>query len=213
MIKRCSVWFNRQKKRKKKSRFFAVVAIAFLLGGAYRYWRSLPTPDAVLVLGGSTEREQFAAEFAKQNPDLPIWVSSGSTREYAEWVFEEAGISDDRVNLDYQAVDTVTNFTTMVDDFKDRGIDSVYVITSDYHMRRAWLIGQIVFGSQGIHFKPVPIDRDRPPESWRKTIRDGARAVLWVTTGHTGTTLGRLLESPDWTLPEDQAQSTLDIQN
>ncbi|MEM9215031.1 MAG: YdcF family protein [Cyanobacteria bacterium P01_F01_bin.150] len=187
------------------------MAIAFLLGGAYRYWRNLPAPDAVLVLGGAMEREQFAAEFAQRNPDLPIWVSSGSTREYAEWVFAEAGISDDRIHLDYRAVDTVTNFTTMVEEFKNLGFDSVYVITSDYHMRRAWWIGQIVFGSQGIHLKPVTIDRDRPPEPWRKTVRDGVRSVLWVTTGHTGTTLGQILESPDWTAPDDHARSRLDI--
>jgi len=187
------------------------MAIALLLGGAYRYWRSLPTPDAILVLGGAMEREQFAAEFAQKNPDLPIWVSSGSTREYAEWVFEEAGISGDRIHLDYRAVDTVTNFTTMVEEFKELGFDSVYVITSDYHMRRAWWIGQIIFGSHGIRFNPVVIDRDRPPEPLRKTLRDGVRSVLWVTTGHSGTAFGQMLESPDWTVPDDHARSSLDV--
>ena len=174
------------------------MAIALLLLGGYRYWQAqLPAPDAVLVLGGAIEREQFAAEFAQHHPDLPIWVSSGSNREYAEWVFSEAGISADRVHLDYRAVDTVTNFTTLVEDFKTAGIDSVYLITSDYHMRRAWLIGQIVLGSQGIHFQPVAIDSGTDPESLKKTVRDGVRSLLWVTTGHTGVTIGQLIERMD----------------
>ncbi|NET47548.1 MAG: YdcF family protein [Merismopedia sp. SIO2A8] len=171
-----------------------MVAIALLAFGGYRYWQyHTLQPDAMLVLGGAEERERFAAEFAQENPDLPIWVSSGSNREYAEWVFAEAGISAERIHLDYQAVDTVTNFTTLVDDFQAAGIESVYVITSDYHMRRARLIGQIVFGSQGIQFKPIIVGEGRQPEPLRKTLRDGVRSLLWVTTGRTGTSLGHML--------------------
>ena len=77
------------------------------------------------------------AKFALNYPELPIWVSSGSNPEFAEWVFSEAGIESDRVHLDYRAVDTVTNFTTLVDELKAQGIESVYLITSDDHMRRA----------------------------------------------------------------------------
>ncbi len=150
-------------------------------------------PQAVLVLGGALEREVFAAEFAKEHPNLPIWVSSGSNPEYSKWVFSEAGIAADRLHLDYQAVDTVTNFTTLVSEFKSRGISSIYLITSDYHMRRAIVIGEIVLGSQGIAFKPVAVASQQLPESLNKAIRDGARSVLWVATGQTGDSLAHLL--------------------
>lgn len=143
-------------------------------------------PQALLVLGGAPERELFAAKFARQHPNLDIWVSSGSNPEYAEWVFSEAGISLTRLHLDYEAVDTLTNFTTMVGKLQAEGIDSVYLITSDDHMRRARLIGEIVFGSRGIHFKPLEVPSGRSPEPVEKTIRDGARAVIWLTTGYTG---------------------------
>ncbi len=143
-------------------------------------------PEAVLVLGGSPSREVFAAEFAKQHPNLDIWVSGGSNREYSEWVFTEAGIDLNRVHLDYQAVDTVTNFTTLADSFKAQGIDSVYLITSENHMRRAWVIGSIVLGSRDIEFKPVVVPSAAQPEPIKKSIRDGVRALLWVTTGETG---------------------------
>lgn len=146
-------------------------------------------PDAIFVLGGATEREEFAAKFAQQHPDLPIWVSSGSPKDYARRVFAKAGIDKSRVHLDYQAVDTVTNFTSLVDKFQAEGFDGVYLITADYHMRRARVIGEIVFGSRGIKILPVSIPTGKPAEPREKCLRDGARAILWVTTGHTGASL------------------------
>ena len=154
---------------------------------AYKQIRNyIDTPQALLVLGGALEREEFAAEFARNNPHLQIWVSGGSNPEYAEWIFSKAGIDLERVHLDYQAQDTVTNFTTLVDQLKSEGIASVYLITSDDHMRRAQVIGEIVLGSRGISFKPLPVPSGRSPEPIEKAIRDGARAILWLTTGYTG---------------------------
>ena len=152
-------------------------------------------PQAVLVLGGSSaalEREKFAAKFALQYPDLPIWVSGGSPNQrYTKRVFAKAGIDLTRLHLDYQAVDTVTNFTTLVDDLQTRGIHSVYLITSDYHMRRARIIGEIVLGSRGIDFKAVKVPSERSPESIEKAIRDGGRAIVWLLTGHTGASISK----------------------
>jgi uncharacterized SAM-binding protein YcdF (DUF218 family) len=165
----------------------------FLVGLLMAFWfgyqqlkSEFQKPQALLVLGGATEREVFAANFARAHPQLPIWVSSGSNPEFAEWVFSEAGIKSDRLHLDYRAVDTVTNFTTMVDELKAQGIESVYLITSDDHMRRAQIIGEIVLGSRGISFKPVAVPSGRTPEPMQKALRDGARAILWLTTGYTG---------------------------
>jgi uncharacterized SAM-binding protein YcdF (DUF218 family) len=150
-------------------------------------------PKAILVLGGAIEREAYAAEFAQEHPDLPIWVSSGSNPEYTEWLFSDAGVDLNRLHLDYQAVDTVTNFTTLVNEFQDEGINSVYLITSDYHMRRAQVIGEIVLGSRDIDFRPISVASEHSPESFGKVARDAARSLLWVTTGYTGSTLGHRL--------------------
>ena len=165
----------------------------FLLGFIVTFWisyqqlaGSIEPPQALFVLGGAIEREAFAAEFARKHPDLHIWVSSGTNPEYAEWLFSEAGISQARLHLDYDAVDTVTNFTTMADKFKSQGITSVYLVTSDDHMRRARVIGEIVLGSRGINFKPLAVPSGRSPEPIEKALRDGARAILWLTTGYTG---------------------------
>lgn len=163
---------------------------AFFVGSAYlRYQRQQLDPSVALVLGGSPEREQFAAQFAKEHPTVRIWVSSGSNPEYAQWVFDEAQVPDEQWALDYEAVDTVTNFTTLVDKLESREISEVYLITSDYHMRRASLVAQIVLGSRGIAFKPVAVptgEVPERPETLLREVRDGARSLLWVVTGKTG---------------------------
>lgn len=154
----------------------------------------LREPEAILVLGGDAKREHFAATFARQHPDLEIWVSSGTNPEYAQWLFQEANIDRDRVHLDYRAVDTVTNFTTIVDDLKREGVESVYLVTSDYHMRRATIIAQVVLGRHNIAFQPLPVPSDNSDrEPLIRGLRDGARAVVWVLTGQTGSTLGQKL--------------------
>lgn len=144
-------------------------------------------PQAIFVLGGEQEREIFAAKFARTHPHLPVWISSGAPREYAKRVFNKAGIAPRDLNLDYQAKDTVTNFTTLVDRFKSQGITSVYLVTSDDHIQRARTIGEIVFGSRGIKIKPVTFVSGRPVEPIQKTLRDGVRSLVWLVTGYTGT--------------------------
>jgi len=169
-----------------------MLVLPMLFWLAYTEMKSqLQQPQAMLVLGGSAQREKFAAEFARQHPEVPIWVSSGSPKDYAIRLFTKAGVDQNRLHLDYRAVDTVTNFTTLVDELQARGIKNIYLITSDYHMRRARVIGDIVLGSRGIDFKPVSVPSQRSPEPIQKAIRDGARALLWLATGRTGAFLPR----------------------
>lgn len=175
-------------RRFRKRRLIA----ALLLGAGIAYFQFKPkplAPEAVLVLGGEPKREQFAAEFAKQHPGLPVWVSGGSNPEYADWIFQQAGVPVQLVHLDYDAVDTVTNFTTLADKLKLQDIRSIYLITSDYHMRRAEWIGHIVLGSRGIQFQSVSIPSHKPPESIEKAAFDSLRAILWVVTGDPGLSL------------------------
>ncbi|NEP18489.1 MAG: YdcF family protein [Leptolyngbya sp. SIO4C1] len=162
--------------------------VAWLVQWHLRGWSM--QPDVALVLGGDLEREQFAAEFAAAHPEIDIWISSGSNPEYAEWVFETAQIPMEQFRLDYRAVDTVTNFTTLVEDLERENIDSVYLITSDYHMNRALVVAQIVLGSRNIHFKPLAVpsaEAPEAPETLTRSLRDGIRSLLWVFTGKTGT--------------------------
>ncbi|NJN48877.1 MAG: YdcF family protein [Alkalinema sp. RL_2_19] len=175
------------RRRWSMSRFLLLVAVVGVGWFSYHQIRSAFTsPQAVLVLGGEAERERYAAKFALTHPNLPIWISSGAPREYSEWVFAEAGVDLSRLKLDYRAVDTLTNFTTLVDDLKTKGVTKVYLVTSDYHMRRSRVIGEIVLGSRGIDFQTVAIPSEQPEEDFSKTLRDGGRAVFWLVTGYTG---------------------------
>jgi len=150
--------------------------------------------QAILILGGAPNREIYGASFALKHPSMPIWVSSGSPKEFSAEVFARAGISKNRYTLDYRAVDTVTNFTTLVDEFKSRQITDVYVITDAFHMPRAQVIGTVVLGSRGIKMHPVPIPtpmgyypdlKSKEKEVANKSVRDGVRSVLWLFTGMT----------------------------
>ena len=148
-----------------------------------------PNPQAILTLGGGSAREEFTAEFAPHFPNLDIWVSSGIPPQQARAIFQAARITDSRIHLDYRAVDTVTNFTTLVADFQQRQIHHVYLITSDFHMPRATAIATIVLGSHGITFNPASIASDRPRESYLHILRDIIRSLVWIFTGRTGASL------------------------
>jgi uncharacterized SAM-binding protein YcdF (DUF218 family) len=191
--------FHRQSKR---SRFvgLAIAAFLFVLLSIIPMRLAItlhqaPTPQAILTLGGGQIRESFTAQFAKKHPALEIWVSSGTilpskTRE----IFEAAGIPQERLHIDCRAIDTVTNFTSLVADFKKRHFQHLYLITASYHMPRAKAIAAFVFGSRGIVVTPIPIDHQRPDsshpsESSLRTLRDSARAMFWILTGRTGASL------------------------
>lgn len=145
-----------------------------------------PHPQAILTLGGEPAREKFTAQFAQKHPSLHIWVSTGIPPKQARHIFQSAGIPDDHLHLDYRAVDTVTNFTTLVPDFQQRHIEHIYLITSDYHMPRAKAIATLVLGSRGIIFTPVSVPSNQPKESKLRILRDIVRSLLWIITGRTG---------------------------
>jgi uncharacterized SAM-binding protein YcdF (DUF218 family) len=148
-----------------------------------------PHPQVIFTLGGGSGREEFTARFAQEHPDLDIWVSSGVPTQQAQAIFQQAAIPQNRVHIDRRAIDTVTNFTSLVNDFRDRHIHHVYLVTSDFHMRRAQAIAFFVFGSRGIITTPVLIPSRQPSETLGHVLRDIGRSILWVTTGHTGASL------------------------
>jgi uncharacterized SAM-binding protein YcdF (DUF218 family) len=141
-----------------------------------------PVPQAILVLGGASERMRFAAQFWQFRQDLDIWVSDFAWNlETNRRIFLRYGVPEARLHLDGRATDTVTNFTTLVRDFDNRRLQHIYLITSDYHMRRARAIATIVLGSQGIVVTPVVVaSRNQPPESLLRLLRDAGRSFLWI---------------------------------
>ncbi|BAY21835.1 hypothetical protein NIES2100_15930 [Calothrix sp. NIES-2100] len=148
-----------------------------------------PYPQAILTLGGDSDREKFTAQFARIHPTLDIWVSSGMRPKQARCIFQNADIPNSRLHLDYRAVDTVTNFTSLVFEFKKRHIQHIYLITSEFHMPRAKSIAILVLGSQGITFTSVSIPSKEPKESITHILRDIGRSLLWIFSRRTGASL------------------------
>ena len=149
------------------------------------WWPTPPPPQMILVLGGDADREATAARLARQD-GLPVVVSGGTNPEYAHWLFEEReGLPPGRVHLDYRARDTLSNFTSLVDDLRRSRIRHALLVTSSDHMDRALLVGRIVAGSRGIHLTPVavPCGDLCEPEGRRLIWGDGVRAALWVVSG------------------------------
>lgn len=149
------------------------------------WWPAPPPPQLILVLGGDVAREARAAELAEHR-GLPVVVSGGSNPEYAQWLFEQRqGLPRGQVQLDYRARDTLSNFTSLVDDLRRARIRHALLVTSSDHMDRALLVGRIVAGSRGITLTPVPVTcgDQCQPEGRRKVWGDGLRAGLWVLSG------------------------------
>ncbi len=148
-------------------------------------WAAPPPPQLILVLGGDADRERVAAHLARTD-GLPVVVSGGTNPEYATWLFREReGLPADQVRLDYRARDTLTNFTSLVDDLRRSRIRHALLITSRDHMDRALLVGRIVAGSRGIHLTPVavPCGAACVTENPAKVWGDGLRALVWVISG------------------------------
>ncbi len=178
----------------KKYWIFALIGLTFTLQSIIPIRLAIayliaPQPQVIFTLGGGQDREEFTAKFAQKHPNLDIWVSSGIEPELARPIFKAAGIPENRLHLDTRAVDTVTNFTSLVKDFKTRRIHHLYLITSDFHMRRARAIAKIVLGSQGITFTSVSVPSKKLKESIFRVVRDSGRSFMWIVTGRTGASL------------------------
>ena len=180
-----------RKLRPRRGRASPWGLLALLLAGGFLWlsrgwwWPAPPTPQMILVLGGDVAREREAAALAARQ-GLPVVVSGGSNPEYAHWLFEQRqGLTPHQVQLYYRARDTLSNFTSLVDDLRQARIRHALLVTSSDHMGRALLVGRIVAGSRGIHLTPVPVScGDRcQPEGRRKVWGDGLRAAVWVLSG------------------------------
>jgi uncharacterized SAM-binding protein YcdF (DUF218 family) len=100
-------------------------------------------------------------------------------------MLQEERLNPERVTLDYRARDTLSNFTSVVDELRSEGIQHVLLVTSEDHLARSMAVGQVVAGSRGIQLTGVPVAcaPDCGEEGRLKQISDWLRAMAWVITG------------------------------
>ena len=146
------------------------------------YNATAPT-DAFFVLGGSINREIYVAQLAKQNPQLPVIISSGSEEPCILLVFRRSQAPINRVLLENCANSTFGNLFFTLPILERWHVRKVTVITSKSHLPRAKLLSYVLLGSHGISVdlkiapeKGVPGNQ----EFWLKTAIDLVRSLGWA---------------------------------
>jgi len=157
------------------------------------YVNAKKPPQGILLLGGDVERERYLVELTRKINDnnLDLWVSSGCWRpNHPAFDHLLSQSSPFRLHVDSRAIDTVTNYTTLISDIKTAKISHLYLLTSAYHMPRALQIGKIIYSlGYGIALSPIsPPSSDQEgkgsqEESTLRILRDCFRAVLFLLTG------------------------------
>ena len=135
--------------------------------------------DVILHLGGNSQRAQKAIELANAFPDAKIVISSESP---CTGVYTNAGIDRERIIVNNEAWDTVTNLTHTYKELKRLHCKRVFVVTDMFHTYRSNLITAAVWGGR-IPFYMVPhgISNNKKDESY--AIGQFFVALLWRLSG------------------------------
>ncbi|MBD2576786.1 YdcF family protein [Oscillatoria sp. FACHB-1406] len=182
--------------RKRKIRLWqrwAGVAIIATLGVVLASWllnlmvslraaANLPV-DAIFVLGGSIQREIYVAKLAKQSPQTPILISSGSKAPCIRLIFQREEAPQERVFLEDCARKTFDNFYYSIPILRNWGARKVKLVTSQTHLPRAQWMAQILLGAQGIWVETEIAKETGVPgnrESVLKTTLDVTRSLIWA---------------------------------
>ena len=140
--------------------------------------------DVILELGGNIERMETALEMARLHPETILIVSSEGSPDAVMGRVNNDQLSWQRVLLDYNAWDTVTNFTKTVDLVRSYRARRVYVVTDEFHMKRSMAIARGVYFLSGVELVPVPRPSAKKSEDPQLVRWDRFRAWLWRFTGY-----------------------------
>lgn len=142
--------------------------------------------EVILELGGNPSRIYRVIELAQQYPSAQIVISSEGSPDLVVGLLRGAGITDARFILDFKAWDTVTNFTHTLQLVRSYVPGTLYVVTDQFHMKRAMAIARAVYFLRGIKVVPVPYmgSEPHPPESGELIRYDQMRSWIWRLTGY-----------------------------
>jgi len=139
--------------------------------------------ETILHLGGSLQRLTKTIELAKEKPTSLVVVSSeGDPREVMRTLLD-GGIERYRIVLDYQAWDTVTNFTKTETLIKNVGTKTLYVVTNYFHMARSMGIAHVIYFLSDVKLVASPSSAGGS-EPWDLLLGDWLRALVWKLFGY-----------------------------
>ncbi len=178
--------------QKRRRKFFNLLAVAclgiVLINLLFNLMVKLPanqdkSVDAIFVLGGSIRREIYAAQLAKEFPELPILISQGSKDPCIWRIFQREGAPFAKIWLENCANSTFDNFFFGVPILSRWGVHKVKLVTSGSHLPRAKWLGQIHLGSRGIAVELETVPEMGIPGNrefvW-KTRLDVTRSLIWA---------------------------------
>jgi hypothetical protein len=137
--------------------------------------------NTILHLGGRFDRVRTTVNLAS-DPITRPWTIISTEYAPAEIarLFAEAKVPG-LITFHYWAWDTLTNFTLTRKLIRSRGTKHLFVVTDQYHMRRAMVIAKIVYAFTGVTVHAATHKTAEPGrvEPLFQVIKDGARAVVW----------------------------------
>jgi uncharacterized SAM-binding protein YcdF (DUF218 family) len=140
--------------------------------------------NVIIHLGGDPERIYETIQTAKDNPDALIIISSEGNCLWADQQLQAAGIVRNRYVFDFNAWDTVTNFTETKRWVMRQRPNKLFIVTNEFHMPRSEVIAQCVFWKEGVRVVACPAANRSPrSEAWQLVLGDVARALVWRVTG------------------------------
>lgn len=179
----------REKRRKRFGKLAPLILIgAIFLNLAVNFIVRMPINankpvDAILVLGGSIRREIYAAQLARNNPQIPILISTGSLDPCISLIFSREGSPPENIWLERCANSTFDNFFYSVPILKKWRANKVKIITSPSHLPRAQWLAEIHLGVQGIATEmDLVVEQGIPgnQETEFKTRLDVLRSIFWA---------------------------------
>lgn len=167
-------------KRKKWLWLLVPVAlcVGFFYAGDFLALNEAPThSDAIIVLGGGPEqRVAQAVRLLREGYSSRLLLSGGAIynpwQTQAEHMKQEAralGVPSKQILLENHSETTVQNALYSLQVMKSHHLTSAIVVSSTFHMRRAWLDFLYVFSGQGIRlsFSSSPYPGFHPSTWWQ----------------------------------------------
>lgn len=156
---------------KGQTLLLTLLAVALWLGGLHAFTRGLDVPpppasqkaDAVVVLTGGNNRLDAGFDLLERGMGDRLFISGVyqgvEVRELMALLQAQDDVGReelaDQVVLGFEANDTMGNAQETVGWMRQEGYTSFYLVTANYHMRRAVLEFQQV--APGLTLYPVPV--------------------------------------------------------
>jgi uncharacterized SAM-binding protein YcdF (DUF218 family) len=161
-----------------------LILLVWLGAVTWQVQRSAAAPlSAVLVLGGSIQREIYVAELVKQQPQVPVLISQGVPEPCVWSIFARTAAPMQNVWLEKCADSTFGNFYYSLPILQQWRVRRIKLLTSKTHLPRAQWLAQILLGAHGIWVETEIVPEKGIPgnrESMLKTGLDVARSLGWA---------------------------------